>query len=214
MIYSRYNTMGLTKFPSYKEERLYMHPFTNTLPESLARWKETVEAMMQNIPDPGGVKYLTIDCSYVKAGQIQRRGGKHIDGNWVYDPGDEGLTIWDTGGGHWGTEEPVWDTGNGQWNTGGKTHHPAKWVPTTGGIIVASNNGGTAIYDGFSPDSVGKEGDCDHCDTSGMTVEGAVPRQVYWGNYHMIHEAMPVVFNTYRQFVRIIMPSGHQWRRL
>lgn len=80
--------LGPVSFPPFLGERVYMVPFTKgrPLPRALARWQDTVNAMLRQIDIPASRRlYLMIDQARVVAGTPHRRPGPHIDGNWVED---------------------------------------------------------------------------------------------------------------------------------
>jgi len=60
-----------------------MQGFTKAggLPSNLARWQDTVDAMLSNVECAGPI-YLMIDQSVVPAGITHRRPGLHVDGRW------------------------------------------------------------------------------------------------------------------------------------
>lgn len=70
-------------FPENTGERVYMLEFykANGLPANLSRWQAAVDQMLDGVETDGPI-YLMIDQGFVKAGEIQRKGGVHIDGYW------------------------------------------------------------------------------------------------------------------------------------
>ena len=71
------------QIPSYNGE-VKMLPFDlsniNNVPE---QFKELVSKMIEFLPIKKGIAYLTIDGKFVESGKTQRRGGPHIDGNYL-----------------------------------------------------------------------------------------------------------------------------------
>lgn len=54
------------------------------VPECLSAWKHTISDMLATFVLYGSRPlFVTVDQSFVKAGQTHRRGGAHIDGNWI-----------------------------------------------------------------------------------------------------------------------------------
>ena len=78
------HTRGYVPFPEFTAERAYMVGFkpAEGLPTHLSRWARTVEAMLHDIEAPGEVDIM-IDQAEVRRGLPHRRGGPHIDGNWL-----------------------------------------------------------------------------------------------------------------------------------
>jgi len=89
MMESRVVKQGPVTFPEFTGERLYMMPFrvhndgSIDLPVANMRWMPTIKAMLAGIFTSSNDLYLMVDQAEVKAGQPHRRGGVHIDGNWV-----------------------------------------------------------------------------------------------------------------------------------
>ncbi len=75
---------GNVEFPENTGERIYMMPFTleSGLPEHVARWQGTIDSMIADI-DTDETMYLMVDQGLIKSGDSHRRGGAHIDGNWI-----------------------------------------------------------------------------------------------------------------------------------
>lgn len=76
--------LGTVNFPSFNGDRIHMLTIDRDkpLPEVAKRWQQTIDDMMHGIDHDGPV-YLMVDQKEVKANQLHRRGGLHIDGFWV-----------------------------------------------------------------------------------------------------------------------------------
>lgn len=73
-------------FPQFNGDRVYMLGFTKKdgLPERLRHWEKTVCSMLDGLDiESDNIMYLMIDERYVKAGEMHRRPGVHIDGYWL-----------------------------------------------------------------------------------------------------------------------------------
>lgn len=83
-------------FAPFTGERVYMRKFERgkPLPSDLARWQDTVDAMLEGVASSGPV-FLMVDQAVVEAGRLHRRGGLHVDNYW-----HEGLSM------HGGFEVP------------------------------------------------------------------------------------------------------------
>lgn len=75
---------GAVNFPSFNGDRIHMLTIDRdkSLPEVAKRWQQTIDDMLHGIDHDGPV-YLMVDQKEVKANQLHRRGGLHIDGFWV-----------------------------------------------------------------------------------------------------------------------------------
>lgn len=93
----------ITQAKMFATQKHMMMPFylgnpMGSLPDSLGHWKGYIAMVTDHAEAPVGVGYLTIDECLVKAGETQRRPGKHVDG--IGPDGKEGG--WGGGGG-WGS---------------------------------------------------------------------------------------------------------------
>ena len=84
---SRIETRGSVTFPPFMAEKVYMEEFLKKdgLPNHLAHWQETVDAMLDGVNADGPI-YIMIDSAPVSAGKSHRRRGLHIDGYWNAGP--------------------------------------------------------------------------------------------------------------------------------
>lgn len=182
---------GAVPFATHINERVYMQEFYKhaPLPTNLHRWAKTLDAMLDGV-DTDGPMYLMIDQGVVRAGTSQRRPGVHIDGYWV-------PSIQAHGGGR---HEGRWDNGGG-WNTAGFVEKE--------GILLASSVQAAQAFSGDFAGQPGEGGDCSHIDIGHLSPTTMLAGSVYAGNVTMLHESLPVAFDTLRTLVRINVPGWH-----
>lgn len=183
---SNIESRGNVTFPEFIGERVYMHEFTKRggLPSHLARWNDTVNAMLDGVDAPGAI-YLMVDQKPVQANTTHRRGGIHVDGVWCYD----------------------------RHRTGHITLSPSKWkqVPdwmidatTDQHLLLASDVVGCAAYIGEYEDTPKNGGDCSHIDVSGMQRVYMEPNTIWMGDaLTMLHESIPIAYDCFRTVVRL-----------
>jgi hypothetical protein len=92
MIESKIEDFGLLMLPAFTGTRVMMMPFLmqephDSLPDSLAQYRESVARVCALATVKSGVGYLTIDESLVRAGETHRRPGLHVDGFGAYGGG-------------------------------------------------------------------------------------------------------------------------------
>lgn len=181
-------------FPENTGERIYMMPFTleGGLPDHVSRWQNTVDSMLADI-DTDETMYLMVDQGLIKSGDSHRRGGAHIDGNWIASIDG------------WGTTTTGWKTQfAGRHDTGGG--HKVMSLSDES-IILASDVSACNSYSGEFIGSPNKGGDCSHIDLSGAEVTRLEANKVYTGNVTMIHESLPVGKDIMRSLARINVPN-------
>lgn len=193
-IESRFVPLGYVPFPSFVGERVYMVAFNQRdgLPTTLARWRPTVAAMLRGVTAPGLI-YIMIDESIVEPGKPQRRGGPHIDGNWIAAKGKHGGHT--TTGSH--------RAASGGWDTSG---HGTKGLRPEA-IILASSAYGCDGFFGTTFGEIGEGGDCSRVDLTRLERRKLTPRIAYAGNVTFIHESVPVEGANRRQLVRLNVPG-------
>lgn len=185
---------GNVVFPAFTGERVYMVPFTKAggLPVEHSRWSSLVASMVEGI-ETDGVIYFMADQGVVKAGDIHRRGGAHIDGNYGNYNGALGFS------------------GDGGGTPGFKIDMCYKNpIDLLGGIVLASDYMGCKSYEGDFNGSPAYGGDCSHLDLSTSRQTVMQPNQVYMGNVTMVHEAIPSVADQNRTVVRLILPDDYK----
>lgn len=188
---SRMYNIGAVAFPEFTGERIYQVPFTKKggLPSDLRRWQPTVDKLVESV-DTDEEMYLMVDQTYVAKGDLHRRGGKHIDGNWCVSGHSHGHIdmAWDTGP----RPGPDW-----------KTHNLS-----TGGIILASDRFGCVAYEGEFEGSPAEGGDCEHIQVGDPTP--LLAGQGYLGTVNLIHETVPALQSHNRSLVRITLPENYK----
>lgn len=159
-----------------------MLPFLQSegLPKNLARWQPTVDAMLVGIETNKPI-YLMIDQGEVKAGQTHRRGGVHIDGNWIEKIGAHGVVLVRSG---WGT----------------KNLKPEA-------LILASNVEACVAYVGEVDGEPREGGDCSHLNLATTKPVRLKAGRAYIGNATMLHESLPVKTDCKRTVVRLNVPG-------
>lgn len=194
---------GRIPFPPFTGERIYMLQFSRKLglPERYARWQPTVDAMLSELDhsNPNGCIYLMVDQAIVKAGETHRRGGPHIDGNWLPTAGSHG-----TGTGRHGVT-------NGRHGTGRHgTNNGNDWAVKNlapEAIVLASDVTGSCAYVGEIDGDPAVGGDCSHLELSKLKRRVLRGGTAYIGNVTMIHESIPVKRNCKRTLVRLNIPG-------
>ena len=180
-------------FPVFSGTRIMMMPFylddLNSLPNYLTGYKPLLQKCLQNKPKhiryyENNVGYLTIDEGFVKAGTTQRNPGKHVDGMYK----GEVAGAWGGGGGGWGS------TGNGM-------------------ILVSNTDNLCSAWGGYFEGTPVGDGDCSHMDDQCNTKDRVIFKNgdAYWADGLCVHESHAPIKDTYRQFVRISMPSNSPW---
>lgn len=192
---SNIQQIGAVTFPEHTGERVYMLPFDphQPLPSSVDRWQHTVDAMLRGLDLSHTPRaYLMVDQGHVAAGNSHRRPGVHIDGYWVESLGGH------HGGGHRARAGGTWHSGGG-WSTSTFDEPEA--------LILASDVCGARAYVGSWSGHIGDGGDCTAVDVSGLAVLPLRAGMVYAGNVTMLHESIPLYFDTKRTLVRINAPG-------
>lgn len=231
---------GSVIFPEFQGERVYMLPFTKKkgLPSHLNRWSKTVSMLLDGVDVAIDQDiYLMIDQKEVKAGQMHRRGGVHIDGYWI--PGLEAHT-----GSPYGSHlnKPPPSSGGhripeGHRMPGGHAtsaplkkkmgSHSNHLVSASGqpyekydsqamefyaewpaeALVLASNVEACRAWKGLYEGDAANGGDCDHIDRSKMEEIILKPYTSYQGNVTMLHESLPMPFDCQRTLVRLNIPG-------
>lgn len=192
---SKIDTLGQLKLPEFSGTRILMMPFLledlGSIPGSLYQWTGFLNSLIGRSPCQKGIAYLTIDECQLRAGEIHRRPGLHVDG-WHDDSNSGGW-----GGGGWGSS-----------------------VEGEGMLIVASHLGSVGYQQRFLG-TPNKFGDCEHLRiqinrpyifNNGPTQKiDFEPNTIYRLDGMTVHESIPVKEDCDRQFVRLSMPSKANW---
>ena len=94
----------------------------------------------------------------------------------------------------------------GAWGAGGG----GSWGSVGNGMLTISNTPHCKAYLGIFDGIPGDEGECDHLipPNEGEIFEAG---HIYWVDGACVHESLPVIEQTKRQFVRLSMPSNGPW---
>ncbi len=138
--------------------------------------KSLLKEMLSKLPIRKGIAFLTVDGKVVKRGETHRRGGAHIDGNYLHE-----FLSWGGGNG--------WKVGEGG-RALTSEHHRRSYQSITGGMLIASNYQSCIGWNGTYDGEVGVGGDCTHLNLG----EGFLlhPNTLYYGNSKFIHESAPI----------------------
>lgn len=193
-ISSDMQTGGAVIFPAFQAERIYMREFRQgdgykAVPE---RWRDTVAMMLAGVETdlPG---YLMVDQKRLVPGEIHRRGGVHVDGNWMASAGSHRNP---TPPGHnHPPDEP----------SGPRHFHGFEYAPEA--IVLASNVEGCRVFLGEFDGCPTSGGDCSHFDLSGAQQILMQRNRVYRCTATTIHESVPHWAHAERTVVRINIPG-------
>lgn len=160
------------------------------------QFKDLISKMISHLPIKQGIAYLTIDGKKVEKGKTQRRGGIHIDGNFIPDVSD-----WGRGGGN------GWKVGEGGRSLSSK-HHKLSYESNTGGMLITSTYPACKGWNGKFSGKPSIGGDCTHLKGIG---KGFILKEdtVYYGNSQFLHESLPIDKTTHRVLVRITLPMDY-----
>jgi hypothetical protein len=92
----------------------------------------------------------------------------------------------------------------GAWGGGGG------WGSVGNGMLTISNTSHCKAWLGIYDGIPGDDGECGHIELND-SYEIFEANQIYWVDGACIHESLPVVEDTKRQFVRLSMPSNAPW---
>ena len=93
----------------------------------------------------------------------------------------------------------------GAWGGGGG------WGSVGNGMLTVSSTEHCKVYSGFFQGFPGDDGECDHINTDNMIHTLLKANTVYRLDGLCIHESLPVVEDTQRQFIRLSLPSNGPW---
>lgn len=196
MITSMSKELCAVQIPKYDGE-IKMLPFylddLSALPDMFI---ELVKQMISFLPSLSGVAYLTIDGRTIHSGQTHRRGGKHIDGNYLPE-----CNSWGNGGGN------GWKVGEGG-HILSSAEHKISYETSTGGMLIASTYPACKGWNGKFEGSPYVGGDCSQLNilNDGFLLK---PNTLYYGNSQFIHESLPLAETVHRTIVRITLPLDY-----
>lgn len=178
MIHSEIKIGGNVAFPDNKKERVYMHPFFQKEGLPVHLFRwQKTVDQMLVGINTNNPIYLMIDQGFVNKGQSQRRPGLHVEGNW---------------------NNPL------------RMHR----VPRHGHddystemIILASDVIGCRALSGDFVGAPSSGGQCNHINVTKAKEHIFEPFKIYKGNVTMIHESLPLQYNSHRTLVRLNIPE-------
>lgn len=190
------------RIPKHKGE-ISMLPFEMSNIETVpVKFRGIVARMIRQIPVKKGIAYLTIDGKTVSKGKTQRRGGVHIDGNFIPDDGE-----WGSGGGGSDGTGGGWKVGE-DGRTLTKEQHNLSYRISTGGMLIASTYPSCKGWNGTYKGHPGTGGDCSKIKglKGGFILKA---NTVYYGNSQFLHESLPIKKTVHRTLVRITLPFNY-----
>ena len=173
--------------------KVSMLPFNlDTLNEIPLEFNSMVTNMIKFLPMKKGIAYLTVDGKLVKEGLTHRRGGMHIDGNYIHD-----ISSWGGGG---------WKVGEGG-RILSSEHHKLSYESQTGGMLIASTYPACKGWNGEFEGNPYVGGDCSRIKVGeGFMLK---PHTLYYGNSQFLHESLPIDKTTHRVVARITLPMNY-----
>lgn len=180
--------------------QIKMMPFNlESLHEVPGALTKLVANMIAGLPVKKGIAYLTMDGKMVPKGTSQRRGGVHIDGNYLPSGwGGDGNGTGGSGG---------WKVGEGG-RIISSEEHKLSYQSSTGGMLIASTYPACKGWVGRFEGEAYVGGDCTRIKDLG---EGFILKRnvVYYGNSQFLHESLPVDINIHRVMARITLPADY-----
>ena len=183
-------TFGDLELPSPKMRRVYMERVTKD--KGAGEYQGVVAEILDRLGHNGHA-FMMIDEKPIKAGEIHRRPGLHIDGYWVGN----------RHGGH--RRRPVVENSSG-WSNGGGTWNSSTFKEPEALVLLSSMQGAVA-YEGEWEGYIGEGGDCSSVNVSGLTKRILEAGKVYAGNVTMLHESIPVLRDGIRSLLRLSIPN-------
>lgn len=200
MFSSSLKVLGAVPFPSFTGECVYMHEFFKKkgLPNGLSRWQPTVDALLEEV-DTDGPIYLMVDQGMVKAGQPHRRPGVHVDGYW--NPGVHAHG----GGGHGSSPSGPRHAPYPRHHSGGAWASPDFRAHEA--LLLASDVEASRAFIGEWSGVLGDGGDASSVDLSNLQQVPLLAGIGYVGNVSLLHESLPIPYETPRTLVRLNVPG-------
>jgi len=194
------------EFPTFTGLRIYMQKFKVAAIVGRKGTPAQYAEMLRDMVLHAGLRFdmdvhLTVDEKFVPQGQKHRRGGAHVDGNFIFDWGGGGGTGWLNGGpGRVLTPE----------------QHKLQYQSPLGGTIIASNFAACDVWTGTLDGIPGQGGDCEHLrdQFDGLTKFRMAANHAYVGNSLFVHEGMPLNRPFERQLVRLTLAPDFDIRTL
>ena len=196
--------------PKYtKDKKLTMLPINleggNVLPRGFKKYKSAVEEMIKQSPIKKGIAWLTIDEKKVKKKETHRRGGPHIDGNYIATTfmgrGDD-WTATAHGRGDWKIDDP---------NVLDPRQHSASYDNEKGGMLIVSSYSLCKGYNGNFNGRPKTGGNCSHLSKQLAKAKSFMLKAntLYLSNSRFIHESVRSTKDIGRVLIRITLPKTH-----
>lgn len=198
-LHSKVRAVATIQFPDFKGEHVYMakNLVGHELQGVPTQYHSIINKMLSSakIPQHTGF-YVTIDEQALRKDAKLRRGGVHIDGNYVFG--------WGSGGG-WLNGVP------GRMLT--KDQHKIQYQSELGGVIMASNFQACEAFVGTIEGVAGQGGDCEHLRDKFDQMQSFWLKEnvVYHGNSTFIHEGHVVSQDVKRQLVRLTLDTTYKY---
>jgi hypothetical protein len=196
MFQSKCLLLNSITMPAFQGTQVYMLPFVinsnidknDSIP---ARYKAILKEMLKPFQYCNDIGFLTIDERQVSKGKTHRRGGAHIDGNYIHDD-------WGNGG---------WLTSN-NFNQKNLDIHNKLYNNPKGGMIIASNYSACRGWTGNFHGEIKQGGDVSHLKGGLVNNSSFIlkPNQIYYGNSQFVHESLPLTADVNRQLIRVTLP--------
>lgn len=198
---SKIEELEKVEIPKRLNAHLYMHPLDLEkdvdLPHEFEEFNPVIQRMLMLSPIERGTAWITIDCKSVKKGETHRRGGPHVDGNYVY--------AWNGGGGN------GWKTGDAG-RVLSPEDHADQYCNAKGGMIIASSYAACKAWIGEFDVMPNQGGDCSHIRNLLDKMKNLIlkPNIFYLGNSTCIHESLPIEEDVDRVLVRLTLPATQE----
>lgn len=204
-LHSKARAVGQITFPEFTGVHVYMarnlagHPLQG-VPES---YEDLINRMLADagIPEHTGF-YVTIDEQHLKKDSKLRRGGVHIDGNYLFP---QSASSWGSSGG-WLNGVP------GRMLTA--EQQDLQYHSEMGGVVMASTFVACEAFIGTVNGVAGQGGDCEHLRDQLNQLDRFWLQEnvVYLGNSTFIHEGHIVSQDTPRQLVRLTLDTTYKYQ--
>lgn len=199
MLNSQCRAISTVAFPEFTGAQVYMarnlagHPLKGVP----GQYSKIINDMLTSaeIPEHTGF-YVTIDEQALRKDGKLRRGGVHIDGNYLFG--------WGSGGG-WLNGVP------GRMLTADQ--QKLQYGSELGGVIMSSNFQACEAFVGTIEGEAGLGGDCEHLREKFDQLESFWLKEnvAYLGNSTFIHEGHVVSRDVKRQLVRITLDTTFRY---
>lgn len=221
MIDSRAIQFMEVEIPSFEGHIHMKHFNASTLDNVPDIFKGVVNQMLSVLPKRDMNCWLTVDGKTIEAGKSHRRGGPHIDGNYLdafYPMPNEAYERKRREFSHQHGE--IVTGHKGGWDDGWRSKNAEisreeafflSYNTKSGGILITSNYRGCKGWVGMIHGAPTAGGDCSHLTLPEAQSFIMRPNVVYYGNSHFIHESIPQETNVHRVVVRITLPLDYPW---